>query len=91
MVVLSADAHGHTSRDLIAISSPLPSLFSLSLSIDISAQLARAGSAAVKELVEATYQLQDREHFVAAVKSTLQAITPFVGAPSPSPSPSSRP
>lgn len=49
-----------------------------SISIDISAQLARAGSAAVKELVEATYQLQDREHFVVAVKSTLQAITPFV-------------
>lgn len=48
------------------------------LVMDKTVQLARAGSAAVKELVEATYQLQDREHFVVAVKSTLQAITPFV-------------
>jgi hypothetical protein len=47
---------------------------------NVALQLARAGSAAVKELVEATYQLQDKEHFVVAVKSTLQAITPFVGA-----------
>lgn len=33
----------------------------------------------MKELVEATYQLQDQEHFVFTVKSTLQALTPFVG------------